>query len=269
MAVLPRPLRIEFFGLPGSGKTTVARMLHRELLEGGEAVLFSPALTRDDVAAIPRTAARLAMIGRDLPRHRDELDAVRAVAALPQATLRDRAKAIFNLLTVLSLYRRIARSGASAVVDQGLLQAAWTAHLRGRSAAAGAVLEPWAALLARHAAGRLVFVSVETPVAVCVERLETRKGRHSRLQSGPLLHDPEVWSEAEALRHRLTSLLTRVLATQGAMDRLIVVDGSADPGETAAKLARRLCRNRDLAVGDGPAPTEGPRAVQRVLATAR
>ena len=165
------PPRLEFFGLPGSGKSTLARACWALLADREPRVVFGPSVTRDEVPICPRTLARLGLIGRSLPFDTAERRTVRLIAGLPQPSPKDRAKVLFNALTVAALYRRIGRGAGGFIVDQGVLQAIWSAYLRSPARFAAAL---WAGPLAAEAVPGRVYVCVSTPVATCIDRLAAR-----------------------------------------------------------------------------------------------
>jgi hypothetical protein len=123
------------------------------------------------------------------------------------------------------------------VIDQGLLQALWSVHLRSGATPDSA---RWRRLLDRAAAGARTWVVVETPPETCIARLDARAGRHSRMQDPDTLHDDALWHHAEALRGALAAALEAAFARRGLPPRLLRVDGTRDPADQAALLLARL-----------------------------
>jgi hypothetical protein len=147
-----------------------------------------------------------------------------------QRTGRDKAKVLFNYLTVASLYRRLARRGCGAVVDQGVLQAIWSANLHS--------VEPfspakWAPLLLSESSAGKFYVFVRTPVPICIERLGSRPAKHSRIQSHGVLRDAERWEHSELVCAGVLEGLASSFQQQGARARVMTVDGTREPGELA------------------------------------
>lgn len=229
--------RLEFFGLPGSGKTTLARACRDLMAREDPRVTFAPRLTRDDWPGARRSLARIALILRGLPGAPAERRAARLIAALPQPGPRDRAKVLFNALTVAALYQRLRGSEGGFVVDQGILQAIWSAYLR---APVPFALEPWLPVLAPGATPGRAYVCVVTPVETCVRRLDARPGKHSRMQSPGLPRDDPSWTRAEAIRQALVAGLVAADGSSGAPPRVILADGSRDPEASAARVLALL-----------------------------
>ncbi|WP_181164586.1 AAA family ATPase [Amaricoccus solimangrovi] len=230
--------RLEFFGLPGSGKTTLARACWNLLEREEPPPVFAPRLTHDDWPGARRTPARLGLILRALPGAPTERRAARRIAAIPQHGPRDRAKVVFNALTVAALYRRLRNAPGGYLVDQGLLQAIWSAYLR---APVPFSPESWREILAPGATPGRTYVCVVTPVRTCVRRLDARFERHSRLQSGGLLEDAAVWSRAEAIRAALVeTLIAGSSASPAAPPRVILADGTYDPESSAVRILMAL-----------------------------
>ena len=157
------PVQIEFFGLPGSGKTTIAREVHTLLASRDQTTLYAPDITRDHAAALPRTLARGLLIARRLPWQRASWPPVRAVAAVGQPSLRDKSKALFNTMTVAALYAELDPPPERGH-RSGDAQAIWSVHLRARDGFSAA---RWSPLLDREAGRPRLYASVETPAATC------------------------------------------------------------------------------------------------------
>ncbi len=238
----PGRLEIEFFGLPGSGKTTIAKQLVSQLSVSNAPLVFGPTLVRDDAAAKRRVLAKLQLIGLEIGLGGAAMRAVVRAAAVPQANILDRAKAAFNFATVISLYRFLERSGQSGVVDQGVLQAIWSIGLRatGLKVTDGFSIAPWADVVAESANEIRIHVSVESPISLCMQRLDLRSAKHSRMQAGELSGSLRAWKRAELLRQEILAELQSAYGRRGVRPRLIAVDGTSAPEEAARSILTRL-----------------------------
>lgn len=230
-------LKIEFFGLPGSGKTTVAREVHAMLSRRQPDLIFAPDLFRDEASKTVRAAAKLRLILSDLRHEGRGRNAVKQALAIRQPLLRDKLRAVSTVATVMALYAQLERRGLSAVLDQGLLQALWSVQLRARNGDTQALIGD--ALSDAVDKGR-VYVSVATPAMICVDRLATRQSKHSRLQARGAADTERTWEKAEFLRRSLLNTLATAGRKQGIAPRIITVDGTARPDETAGQIVAQL-----------------------------
>ena len=232
---LGRDLCVEFFGLPGSGKTTIAQAVHAILSRGNPELIFAPRLLRDEAGAAVRAATKLRLILSEFVRSGTWSDAVGRTIAIRQPRLRDSLRAVLTIATVGSLNANLRRRRLGAVLDQGALQALWSVQLCAPhdeyfDALVAGVLDD--AVLSRR-----LHVAVETPQKVCIERLETRISKHSRMQNAGTAKDLHVWENAELLRQAILGDLRAAYQRQSIPDRIFTVDGTADPVATARQIA--------------------------------
>ncbi|WP_373050350.1 AAA family ATPase [Thalassovita aquimarina] len=232
---------IEFFGLPGSGKTTVARKLHAMLSATQPDLIFAPALLGDGAGAAARATSKLGLILSDLGHDGAGRDAVRLAMAIRQPRLRDKFRAVFGIATMMSLYARLERRGLSAVLDQGLLQALWSVQLRTEDDGCRALVRE---CLSNAAGTGRVYVSVETPARICIDRLAARHSKHSRLQKLGTADADRTWERAEFLRRALLRDLQTAGRRHGVAPRIIVIDGTTDATDTTGQIVAQLRENR-------------------------
>jgi hypothetical protein len=234
-------LQVEFFGLPGSGKTTIAREVYAMLASNSSRLIFAPELLRDEAGVTVRAAAKLRLILSDLGRGNAGLHTAREAFVIRQARLRDKIRAVFTIATVASLYKYIQRRRLGAVLDQGVLQALWSLQLRAVGGGGSALI---AGMLKDAACSGRVHVSVETPPEVCLERLGLRASKHSRMQDTGATCDHRAWETAERLRLTVLRNLQAAYRKQGIPPWIIVVDGTADPVDAAGQIVAGLLRPR-------------------------
>ena len=168
---------VEFCGLPGAGKSTLARAVVAQLRLRGVP-------TTDVMATLGPDAPRIARVtrkfGSALAGVR-EASSARLVAGVAlrsaQQDRRDRLARPANLLVVRHAVARARRRPGVHVLDQGPLQEWWSAALRANDAR---VLE----MAAHDRAPRShLVVEVRTPIELLVDRLEARRERQSRLET--------------------------------------------------------------------------------------
>jgi hypothetical protein len=226
-------LCIEFFGLPGSGKSTIARNVHAALSRIHPEIVFAPDLLADEARGPVRVATKLRLILSEIVRNGAILDLARKTLATRQPRLRDRLRAVFTVATVASLYSSLRRRHMGAVLDQGMLQAIWSIQLRLPITPNSGLVRD---MIKNAAYARHIYVSVEVPAEVCAERLEARVSKHSRMQTTGGGRDLHAWEKAELLRRTILSDFLAACRKQGIPQRVIVVDGSADPVVTAGQI---------------------------------
>ena len=214
---------IEFCGLPGSGKSTMARQVVAELrIRGGPATDVMAPLGPDAGRAdrIRRKAGAIAA-GCLEP---GGVRLVRGVAFRShQLDRRDQLARPANLLVVRHALRRARRRAGISVLDQGPLQEWWSAALR---ADADRVLD-----LARRDIGDSpdLLVRVETPIPMLVERLEARGPRQSRLEGV----DPTTRvTELERGNLLLNALCEQLVYSPGVTPAVLRVGGLDQVGAT-------------------------------------
>jgi len=169
---------IELCGLPGSGKTTLAHALLDRLRESG---MLAEAVDGPVSAAAPRhrrLPRKAILVGRAFVTHpRAQAHAARLVGS-GQPSNRDMLAMSVRWSVAQQLLDQARRSGSgAAVLEEGLLQALWSAGLRTRSASV-----PDLVGLASTTARPDVVVHLDVPVELALERLRSRTSQHSRVQ---------------------------------------------------------------------------------------
>ena len=168
---------VEFCGLPGAGKSTLARAVVAQLR-------LRSVPTTEVMATLGPDAARSARVARKLGAVLSgirEPGSARVVADVAlrsaQRDRRDRLARPANLLVVRHAVTKARRRPGVHVLDQGPLQEWWSAALRADDTQ---VLE----MAAQDRAPRAdLVVQVQTPIEVLVDRLEARGARQSRLEA--------------------------------------------------------------------------------------
>lgn len=199
---MPGEAAIEFFGLPGAGKTTLAVGLAKALTERG--FPCRPLLTDAGPprrTACERIARQIKLLGicARFPRL--------SSAALAYA-LRIRPYRAERLSRVAFLLRLVARAAARdttshdvIVADQGVLQAIWSIGLFGSPPSA----RPLETLLRSvHKRYAPLVVVVEVTPATAHARLVARPRQHSRLEE---LDSDEALARMSASAHALETIV--------------------------------------------------------------
>ena len=214
---------VEFCGLPGAGKSTIARALVAALRLRAVPTTEVMAPLGPSAHRPERLRRKTVVIARGLTRAGGVGVAANVASRSGQADARDRVARPANLLVVREAVRRAKLRPGVHVLDQGPIQEWWSAALR---ADADRVLA-WAAT--DRAPRADLVVRVDTPVEVLAARLARRRARQrqSRLEA---VDGPELGRE---LAHgaRLLDLLCDEWSTAGVA--MVRVDGS-EPGAVAS-----------------------------------
>jgi thymidylate kinase len=230
---------IEFLGVPGVGKTTIARRLATDLRSHGYRAAF---VGMDSPAELSRRAKLFRHLGEIAPYLIAEpRQAWRSLALLryfPQPALADSLSRLRYWLRTLALARRWARTAEVAILDQGYFQGlfSWALPCRG--------FDPRVLSAALEVIPRPELLVVVTASAEVVRaRLRGRNASHRKIDRC-LLGD-ERWLD---ISFRLITQIEQS-ASWSRCSMLRVGSGSDDPGAALSGhvLAMLAERSRSVA----------------------
>jgi hypothetical protein len=218
---------IEFLGLPGSGKSTLSRLLAEHFVTCGQQVGEPTYTLAHELSHPARLRAKLRLVGSFIARHphlaASDLLAIRRTR---QASPSEAQKLAFNWLYIASLCTDRPASSTVTILDQGIAQAVWSVALSARR-------KTWLKLLTRirwcEAAAPHLVVRVHADPAILAPRLDARCQRASRMDH--LGGDLAALRRADAICDVITA---RVRAT--GIEVLDVV--SNVPGDLTTSLSR-------------------------------
>jgi thymidylate kinase len=222
---------VEFAGLPGSGKTTLAAHTQAALVARGMPCSIVDAGISAATAPATRAARRVAWAASELGLHpRRGVAAVRAVGATAPGSARDRVAGTVQWLAVQRLVTRSRRVRGVQLMEEGPMQTLWTLGLRsGEDVLTGTLPD-----LANEGPPDLLVV-VDAPVELLSARLGARRSVHSRTQQLP---EPE--RRAELTRGR--ELLHELVAGASRDHVVVLNDGVRRRSDLGRQVAEWVLR---------------------------
>lgn len=216
---------VEFTGLPGSGKSTIAHAL-AELLRTRGFVVSEPTwhndhASRPTVRTLRKASLAVAAAVRD-PLLAGSL--LRSLARSRQPTRRELLQLAINALYLGETTRDCSGSSGFHVFDQGMLQQLWSVLYR---AGDGNNAERYYAdqLRGRDAPTRVVMI--DTPLGAVQRRLLARTGGASRFERHLLATGPQAVLDRAMFAQRRVEALANALHAAGSA-RIMRVSGAGD-----------------------------------------
>jgi hypothetical protein len=240
---------VEFFGLPGIGKTTASSLLASGLRRCGPLV-GEVGIAWERRTFIERQIYRIGIVApRFLDRDFRSLLAriVRFVIESRQASIVDVVRLVWNLVALLAyIETERTRRNSIVILDQGLLQGFWSILLKSKCRKTS---EKWLDILATVGVHDMVFVHLRSETDVARDRLLTRGDRSSRLQRASPDSDAALWSAADRACHEMAADLAREVLAEDHAGILAEVDverfaSPEDVAERALEAVLLACLER-------------------------
>lgn len=220
---------IEFFGMPGCGKTFIANELVREMKKQGyEVDDLGPRLGK--AGSLRRISFKLALVIMYLFANRKSL---RHLMSLSRAGTGDglirQFKLMFNWLYVLSLIRNGAKDNVLVILDQGVVQALWSTLLSGTAGNHAEAAVAFHRLLKVLPIESHCIVHVQADEEKIKARLKSRPGGKS-----PLDRDSDAaWGQASKALENVEAILTN-LARSSSRIKLLIFENNHDTLDSQA-----------------------------------
>lgn len=233
---------VEFFGIPGAGKSTISHRVSKELREDGR-IVSEPMYTLTHEATSAKRylyKSAYAAYGTAL-RPTEALATGQLIADTEQPSRLTLGKTIFNWLFVNGVIRS-RETGQLQLLDQGLCQAAWSVALSAERNRIEELCEMAVAALAR--AEETLIIIVEITPETARERLSTRADDGSRVTPNGSGHTVR---EAFELNEQLEASLVSATDSCPSIEILRVENESRlDLDDGVTKICDRLRQQYDL-----------------------
>lgn len=245
---------VEFFGLPGIGKTTASSLLANSL-QGCGPLVGDVRIAWERRTFIGRQIQRFGIVA---PRLSDRefrsllVRIARFVIESGQSSIIDAIKVIWNL-SILVAYVENGRRGKNTIIimDQGLLQGFWSILLKSKHRATS---EKWLDILSAIGVHDMVFVHLRGEIGVARDRLQKRGDRSSRMQRAAPDRDLDLWSTADRACREMAADLEREIRAEDHAGLVAAVDvdrlaSPKDVAERALEAVLLACLDRHRLCG--------------------
>ncbi|ESY76093.1 hypothetical protein NKJ90_23200 [Mesorhizobium sp. M0051] len=229
---------VEFFGLPGIGKTTASTLLANDLRRCGP-LAGDVRIAWETRTFIDRQIHRIGIVA---PRFKDRqfrsllARIARFVIESGQSSFVDAIRVIWNL-SVLVAYIQTERQGKNTItiMDQGLLQGFLSISLKAKHRATS---ESWIDILFAIGVHDMVFVHLRGEIGLARNRLLKRGDRSSRMQRASPDCGGHLWSAADCACREIAADLERGMDTEDHVGVLAAVDVErlASPEDVAERV---------------------------------
>jgi hypothetical protein len=234
---------VEFCGVPGAGKSTLASALMAELRRTGHPAHLALEATSPRARRPARLLRKCTIAAGEVVLHPfTTLLVLRAVHQSMQPSHRDLVVRTGNWLVLRAAMRRARRSGAIWLFDQGVIQELCSLGYAGKPFAGMDVANPGLPRL-----GPDVIVSINLKLAEAEERIEARPGSESRVERSGTDRRSALVRQA-ALIESLRSSWLQQFGDRLPTRTLHVSNGDDGPRPSLADLAQHLV------AGDGARP---------------
>lgn len=244
------PIRIiELIGLPGTGKSTIARRLESILGTAGVTTRSRSIMLADDDPFIRRQQKRIKLIIRNAGNcGRLYRRSLRLIAHSGQRTTLDFAVVALNFWSIIALMaeRRIADDRVM-IADHGLVQGLWSVQF---SSLRALPLDAWAPLLLAAGLADTLLVHVQTEISISRHRVSARIRNTTRLDSGSSDEQSRRWQIASTNMTDLVAWAQKTIPHDQCGGRVLtVMNHEGAPEAAAAEIASAYFKRETLRTG--------------------
>lgn len=253
------PIRIiELIGLPGTGKSTIARRLESILGTAGVTTRSRSIVLADGDPFVRRQQKRLQLIIRNSRKcghlYRRSL---RLIADSGQKSTLDFAVVALNFWSIIALMAE-RRDDRVMIADHGLVQGLWSVQL---SSMKGLSLDAWAPLLLSAGLADTLLVHVQTDISISRHRVSERTRSTTRLDSGSSDEQSRRWQIAWANMSDLVAWAQKTIPHDQYGGRVLtVMNREGAPEAAAAEIASAYFKRDAVRAGASGAQDSQERA---------
>jgi thymidylate kinase len=233
------PACVEFFGLPGAGKSTLSKRVAEIMSRAGIAVDQPMYVLAHQAPRYKRIAIKSFYVLKGLCLHPDyTIRSAKAILRTKQNSIADLVLVLFNWLFVSSFIRHPRSREAVRLLDRGLFQALWSVGFSARQPESLAnMFSELAPVLPLP--DIVIVVEVEPPIAA--QRMSTRVCHDSRVKQAPP-HAASSLTRAQVTVAEVKAILRIIAAGRWAMVTLEVENKQPDDLDCNAQRIARTIR---------------------------
>ena len=240
---------VEFFGLPGAGKSTVAARTRERLRDRGIGVIAPTSKLADETRTSRRLWGKATYAGRVTgSRPRYAVSSLRTIVGSGQRSPIDAVRTGFNWLFVSGILEAAdCNRGSVWLLDQGLLQAAWSIVLSADCVPTDQLYRLLSSALSR--VDTVLVVLVEASSETVRRRLDARTDGDTRIAANRAGYAIDAAIDAT---ERIRSMTDELSATVGLETVSVWNERPADIDPNAELIAQRVAALPAVTVGESP-----------------
>lgn len=172
-----KPLFVEFYGLPGSGKSTLSHLVAERLRREGHMV-EEPSYETDHQHPLPKRVKKMAVGGYWFAFHHEQYNRIRTIVQQNGYRGMEAFKQIVNVIQKMRIYNS-RKAFEIVIMDQGLIQAAISLSMYGKMKAK-VNYEQLVSLMPNAVEALGVYIDVDDETVM--DRMSKRKTNDSRVE---------------------------------------------------------------------------------------
>lgn len=220
---------VEFFGIPGVGKSTVANRVAKLLREKGTPVSDLMYTSAHQLSRLQRVAVKVRFVVKEACNHPGYvLRSAIVIARTKQESVTDLIKVLFNWFFVSSVLRGGRQVSIVELLDEGIFQAYWSIALCAPDGIPNVIEH-----LGDSVPLPTVIVVLEADLGTIRSRLESRERHDSRVELSSRVNKG-LLERADVIHRRITDSLQVTCERRKDMHLIALRNDQGEDLETAA-----------------------------------